>query len=67
MTQNEQFYAICCRTEVLGDVLCSENVQAIDVDAVLNFQVSSFSSFRDIKKKSVRDGGGSGGGGGHRR
>ena len=66
MTQSEPVYAICCRLEVAGDVISSENVKAIEGYAVLNFEVASFSSFRDIPPKSFRDGEG-GGGGGHQR
>ena len=64
MTQNEHVYAICCRAEVDGDVISGENVKTAAGYAVLNFEVASFSSFRNIKKKSFRGGGG---GGGHRR
>ena len=50
MTQNEHVYAICCRPEVAGDVISSENVKTIEGYAVLNFEVASSYSFRDIKK-----------------
>ena len=50
MTQNEYVYAVCCRPEVAGGVISSENVKTLEVYAVLNFEVASFSSFRDIKK-----------------
>ena len=61
MAQNEQVYTICCWLEVDGDVISGENVRTIEDYAVLNFEVSEFSSFPDIPKKSFR------GGGGHRR
>ena len=53
MTQNELVYAICCRPEVAGDVIPGENVKTIEGYAVLNFEVASFSSFRDIKNHFV--------------
>ena len=62
MTQNEHAYTICCRHEVAGDVISGENVKTTESYAVLNFEVASFNSFRDIKK-TFHDGGG----GGHRR
>ena len=65
MTKNEYVYVICCRPEVAGDVISSENVNTLERYAILNFEVASFNSFRDIQKKSFRDGGGGGGGGGH--
>ena len=62
MTQNEHVYTICYRPEIAGDFISSENVKTIKGYAMLNFEVDSFSNFRDIKKKSFRDGSG----GGHR-
>ena len=57
-------YAICCRSEVAGDVISGESVKATELYTELNFEVAtSFSSFRDIKKKSFRVVGG----GGHRK
>ena len=50
MTQNEHVYAIYGRPEVAGDVLSAENIKTIEGYAALNFEVASFSSFRDIKK-----------------
>ena len=47
MTQNERVYAICCRPEVAGDVVSGENVNTNERYAVLNFEVASFSSFRE--------------------
>ena len=58
MTQNEHVYAICCRPEVTGDVISSENVKTIEGYAVFNFEVASYSSFQNIPKKSFHDGGG---------
>ena len=46
MTQNEHVYTICCRPEVAGDVISSENVKTIEWYAVLNFEAANFSSFR---------------------
>ena len=63
MTQNEQVGTICYQLEVAGDVISGENVKTVQACVVLNFEVASISSFRDIRKKSFRDGGG----GGHRR
>ena len=51
MTKNEHVYAICCRLEVDGDVISGENVNTIEGYAVLNIEVASVSSFRDILKK----------------
>ena len=50
MTQNEHVYEICCRPEVAGDVISGENVKTIDGYTLLNFEVASFSNFRDIQK-----------------
>ena len=61
MTQYEHAYASCCQPEVAGDVISGEKVKTIEGYAVLNFEVTSFSSFRDIQKKSFREGGGGGG------
>ena len=49
--KNEDVYAICCRPEVAGDVISGESVKTIEYYAALNFEVASFSSFRDIPKK----------------
>ena len=50
MNQNEHVYAICCRSEVAGDVISGETVKTTEGYAVLNFEVASFSNFWDIKK-----------------
>ena len=50
MTRNEHVYMICCWLKVAGDVISGENVRTIQGYAVLNFEVSEFSSFQDIKK-----------------
>ena len=63
MTQNENVYAIFCRPEAAGDVISDENIMTTEGCALLNFEVGSFSCFRDIEQKLFRDGGG----GGHRR
>ena len=52
MTQNEHVYAICCRPEVVCDVTSDGNVKTLEGYAMLNFQVASFSSFRDIQKNN---------------
>ena len=64
LTQNEHVYAISCRPEVGDDVISGGGVKTIEGYVVLKFEVASSNSFRDIPKKSFRDGGG---GGGHRR
>ena len=58
MTKNEHVYAMCCRPDVAGDVVSGENVNTIEGSAALNFEVASCGIFRDIQKKSFRDGGG---------
>ena len=50
MTQIEHVYVICCREEEAGDVVSSENVKTVEAYSMLNFEVASFSNFRDIKK-----------------
>ena len=50
MTQNEDVYAICCGPEVACDVISGGNVNHVEGYAVLNFEVASFSCFRDIQK-----------------
>ena len=57
MTQNEHVYVICCRPEVAGDFISGENVKTIEGYAVLNSEVASFSSFRDIETRSPPIGG----------
>ena len=52
MTHNEYVYAICCRPEVDGDVISSENAKTIEGYAVLNLEIASFSSFPDIPKNN---------------
>ena len=44
MTQSEHIYAICCRVEVVVDVISGEHVKTIDGCAVLNFEVARSSS-----------------------
>ena len=48
MTQNEHVYAIRWRPQVASDVISSESVKTIGGYVVLNFEVASLSSFRDI-------------------
>ena len=62
MSLNLHICAICCRSEVVDDVISGRNVKALDGYLVANFGVARSNSFRDIKK-SFREGGG----GGHRR
>ena len=62
MTKNGHVYAIYCRPEVAGDVTSCRNVKTNESYEKVKFEDDSSSSFRDIKKKSFRDGGG-----GHRR
>ena len=50
MTQNEHVYEIFCRLKTAGDAIYGEKVKSIEGYAVLNFEVASFSSFRDIPK-----------------
>ena len=45
MAQNEHVYVICCRPEVVGEVICGENVKTIEGYAVLHFEAASFSGF----------------------
>ena len=47
MTQNEHVYAICCRPEVVGDVISSENVKTIEGYALLHFKAAIISSFQE--------------------
>ena len=54
--------AICNRPEVDGEVISGQNVATIEGYVVVNFEVASSSSFRDISK-TFRDDGGEGGGG----
>ena len=56
MTQNEHVCVICCRQEVAGAIISSEHVNTIKGFAVSNFEVASFSTFRNIRKKTFRDG-----------
>ena len=48
MSKNEHVYAICFRLEVVGDVISGENVKTIEGYVLLNIEVASFSSIRDI-------------------
>ena len=53
MTRNEHGYGICCRPEVAGGVISSQNVKTVEGYAVSNFVVASFGSFRDVQKKII--------------
>ena len=44
MTQIKHVYAICCRPEVAGDVISSENVKTTEGYVVLKFEAASISS-----------------------
>ena len=48
MTQNEHVYAICCRPEEGGDVILGQHVKTLEGYIVVNFEVASSRSFRDI-------------------
>ena len=50
MTPNGHVYAICRRLEVAGDVISAESVKTVEGNATVNFELTSFSSFRDIQK-----------------
>ena len=52
MTQNEQVYGICCRLEAADDVVSSAKEETIEGYVMLNFEVASFISFKDIKNIS---------------
>ena len=51
MNQNEQVYAICYRPEVAGDVTSSRNVKIFSDNMAVNFEVDSWRSFCNLKKK----------------
>ena len=53
MAQNEHVYTICRRPEVAGDVISGDSVKTIESYPVLNVEVASFNSFRDIPKKII--------------
>ena len=63
MTQSLHVYTICFQPQVVYDVISGRNVKTIDGYPVVIFELASSNGFRDIPKKSFRDGGGSG----HRR
>ena len=48
MTQNLRVCTIFCRLEVVYDVISGQNVRTIEGYAVVNFEVASSDSFRDI-------------------
>ena len=50
MTQNLQVCTICFGPEVVYDVISGRNVKTIECNLLLNFEVTSSNSFRDITK-----------------
>ena len=50
MTQTEHVDAICCRPEVVDDVISSRNVKTLERYVAVNFKVASSNSFEIIKK-----------------
>ena len=62
-TQNEHVHAIFCRPGGAVDVISGANIRTIEGYIVINFEVATSISFREIQKQTLRDGGG----GGHRR
>ena len=50
MTKHLQVCTICCRPEVVYDVISGRNVKTIERYVVVNFEVASSNSFRNIKK-----------------
>ena len=52
MTQNLHVCTICCRPEVVYDVISGRNVKTFERYLVINFEVASSNSFRDILKKN---------------
>ena len=64
MGQNLHICMICCRPDVVYDVISGRNVKTVEGYYVVNFEVATSNSFRDLKK-SFHDGEG-GGGGRHR-
>ena len=55
MTQTEQVNAFCFRPEVDGDLIANRKVNTVEDYVVVNFEVASSRSFRDIPPKSFRD------------
>ena len=55
MTPNEHVYAICCQSEVAGDVISGGNVKTIEGYVVLNFEADSIRSLREIKISHLRN------------
>ena len=50
MTKNLHVGTICCRPEVVYDVISGRNVKTMEGYLVINFEVASSNSFQDIKK-----------------
>ena len=53
MTHNEHVYAICCRLEVDDDAISGRYVKTAEGYIVVNFEVASSRSFRDIQKNHL--------------
>ena len=53
MIQHEHVYSIYCRPEVAGDIILGCDVKIPEGYVVVNFEVTSGSSFRDIRKKII--------------
>ena len=51
MTQIEHVYAICCQSEVAGDVVSGGSVKTIEGYAVSNFEAASITTFREIQNQ----------------
>ena len=51
MIQNEHIYAICCRSEVVGDVISGENVKTTNGYALLHFEAGGISNFQENKNE----------------
>ena len=41
MTKNEHVYALCCRLEVAGDAISTENVKTTEGYAFLHFEAAN--------------------------
>ena len=50
MTQNLHVCTVCCRLEVVYDVISGGNVKTMEGYLVVNFEVASSNTFRDVKK-----------------
>ena len=50
MTQNVHVCTICCRMEVVYDVIFGRNVKTIESYLAVNFEIACSNGFRDIQK-----------------